>query len=49
MGKAFESIKRGLEQAVRHRKGGRVSGLKLSSPQPARRAKRATTAGKKTR
>ena len=29
MGKAFESIKRGLEQAVRSRKGGRVPGLRV--------------------
>ncbi|MBM3352460.1 MAG: helix-turn-helix domain-containing protein [Betaproteobacteria bacterium] len=32
MGKAFASIKRGLEQAIRHRKGGRVAGLKLHVP-----------------
>lgn len=34
MGKAFASIKRGLEQAIRHRKGGRVAGLKLHVPPP---------------
>lgn len=33
-GKAFASIKRGLEQAIRHRKGGRVAGLKLHVPPP---------------
>ena len=27
--RAFASIKRGLEQAIRHRKGKRVSGLRL--------------------
>ena len=32
MGKAFESIKRGLKQAIRHRRGTRVSGLKLHVP-----------------
>jgi len=34
MGKAFASIKRGLEQAIRHRKGRRVAGLKLHEPPP---------------
>lgn len=34
MGKAFASINRGLEQAIRHRKGGRVAGLKLHVPPP---------------
>lgn len=34
MSKAFASIKRGLEQAIRHRKGGRVAGLKLHVPPP---------------
>ncbi len=34
MSKAFTSIKRGLEQAIRHRKGGRVAGLKLHVPPP---------------
>jgi len=29
---AFASIKRGLEQAIRHRNGRRVSGLKLYVP-----------------
>ena len=29
---AFASIKRGLEQAVRHRKGGRVRGMKVHVP-----------------
>ena len=29
---AFESIKRGLKQAIRHRGGTRVSGLKLHVP-----------------
>jgi putative transcriptional regulator len=32
MGKAFESIKRGLKQAIRHRRGKRVTGLKLHVP-----------------
>lgn len=32
MKKAYASIKRGLEQAIRHQKGGRVSGLKLHVP-----------------
>ena len=30
--RAFASIKRGLEQAIRHRNGRRVSGLKLHVP-----------------
>ena len=34
MSKAFASIKRGLEQAIRHRKGKRVAGLKLHVPPP---------------
>lgn len=34
-GKAFASIKRGLEQAIRHRKGGKVARLKLHAPRPA--------------
>lgn len=34
MSKAFASIKRGLEQAIRHRKGGRVAPLKLHVPSP---------------
>lgn len=29
MNKAFASIKRGLQQAIRHRKGNRVGGLRL--------------------
>jgi hypothetical protein len=29
MSKAFDSIKRGLEQAVRHGKGKRVAGMRL--------------------
>jgi hypothetical protein len=32
MNKAFASIKRGLQQAVRHRKGKRVAGCKLHVP-----------------
>ena len=32
MSKAFVSIKRGLQQAIRHRKGKRVPGLKLHVP-----------------
>jgi putative transcriptional regulator len=32
MKKAYASIKRGLEQAIRHQKGGRVPGLKLHVP-----------------
>lgn len=34
MSKPFAGIKRGLEQAIRHRKGGRVAGLKLHVPPP---------------
>lgn len=34
MSKAFASIKRGLEQAIRHRKGKRVARLKLHVPTP---------------
>jgi putative transcriptional regulator len=34
MSKAFVSIKRGLEQAIRHRKGKRVARLKLHVPPP---------------
>ena len=34
MNKAFASIKRGLEQAIRHRRGGRVARLKLHVPPP---------------
>lgn len=34
MSKAFASIKRGLEQAIRHRKGKRVARLKLHVPSP---------------
>ena len=34
MSKAFASIKRGLEQAIRHRKGKRVARLKLHVPPP---------------
>ena len=34
MSRAFASIKRGLEQAIRHRKGKRVAGLKLHVPPP---------------
>ena len=34
MNKAFASIKRGLEQAIRHRKGKRVARLKLHVPPP---------------
>ena len=34
MSKAFASIKRGLEQAIRHRNGKRVAGLKLHVPPP---------------
>lgn len=34
MSKAFASIKRGLEQAIRHRKGKRVARLKLHVPAP---------------
>lgn len=32
MGKAFASIQRGLQQAIRHRKGKRVAGLRLHAP-----------------
>ena len=32
MNKTYASIKRGLEQAIRHRKGKRVAGLKLHVP-----------------
>ena len=32
MTKAFASIKRGLRQAIRHRKGDRVAGLRLHVP-----------------
>lgn len=32
MNKAFASIRRGLQQAVRHQKGKRVGGLKLHVP-----------------
>jgi len=32
MSKAFASIKRGLEQAIRHQKGNRVGGLRLHVP-----------------
>ena len=32
MSKTFESIKRGLRQAVRHSRGRRVAGLKLHVP-----------------
>lgn len=32
MSKAFASIKRGLNQAIRHRKGKRVPGLKTRFP-----------------
>jgi hypothetical protein len=38
MSKAFASIKQGLKQAIRHRKGKRVAGLKLRVPQAARGA-----------
>jgi putative transcriptional regulator len=34
MSKAYASIKRGLEQAIRHRKGKRVARLKLHVPPP---------------
>jgi hypothetical protein len=34
MSKAFASIKRGLRQAIRHRKGKRVARLKLHGPAP---------------
>ena len=34
MNKTFASIKRGLEQAIRHRAGGRVARLKLHVPPP---------------
>ena len=34
MSKLFSSIKRGLEQAVRHRKGKRVARLRLHGPPP---------------
>jgi putative transcriptional regulator len=34
MSKAYASIKRGLEQAIRHRKGRRVAQLKLHVPPP---------------
>jgi putative transcriptional regulator len=34
MNKAFASIKRGLKQAIRHRSGKRVGGLKLHAPRP---------------
>lgn len=34
MSRAFASIRRGLEQAIRHRKGKRVAGLKLHVPPP---------------
>lgn len=33
MSKAYASIKRGLEQAVRHRRGRRVPGIKLHAVQ----------------
>ena len=32
MKNAYASIKQGLEQAIRHRKGKRVAGLKLHVP-----------------
>ena len=32
MGKAFDSIKRGLNQAIRHRRRKRVTGVKLHVP-----------------
>ena len=32
MKKAYANIKQGLEQAIRHRKGKRVAGLKLHVP-----------------
>jgi putative transcriptional regulator len=34
VGKAFDSIQRGLQQAIRHRQGKRVAGLKLHVPPP---------------
>jgi putative transcriptional regulator len=34
MSKTFASIKRGLEQAIRHRKGNRVARLKMHVPPP---------------
>lgn len=34
MGKAYASIRRGLEQAIRHRRGGRVARLKIHVPPP---------------
>jgi len=37
MGKAHASIKRGLEQAARHRQDKRVAGLELHTPPPAGR------------
>ena len=41
MSKAYASIKRGLEQAVRHRRGKRVAGLKLhAAPLAGRQAAR---------
>jgi uncharacterized protein (DUF433 family) len=42
MGKAHATIKRGLKQAVRHRQGKRVAGLKLHAlPQAGRKTVRA--------
>jgi putative transcriptional regulator len=34
MSRAFASIKRGLKQAIRHRGGHRVGGMKLHAPRP---------------
>ena len=34
MSKAFQSIQRGLKQAIAHQKGKRVPGLKLHTPPP---------------
>jgi putative transcriptional regulator len=34
MNRTYASIKRGLEQAIRHRKGKRVAGLRLHVPRP---------------
>jgi hypothetical protein len=39
MTKASASVKRGLEQAIRHRNGGSVARLRLQAPPTARRAR----------
>jgi hypothetical protein len=45
MSKAFASIKRGLQQAIRHRKGKRVGGLRLHVPLQISERDREGTAG----